>query len=246
MNIVDTLTSAAASAAKGAPSGMTAGAIGAAVGGLGGLIVDIAPEIGKSLFGDTGEKIVGLVAQAVETVTGTNDADAAQKVLARDPEAVARLRSQLLTVVAQLQTEADRAAEARRASELAEATAAAAGRAGGRNQTTSLMQQHNRLAWAPAMLSGIILVVFGLLIHVVLTKNALTADNLPLANVLLGTVAAMATQVGNYWLGSSSGSAAKSDQMAALTVSAQTLVPGDLVHRLLQQTAPPAAVRTSN
>lgn len=30
-----------------------------------------------------------------------------------------------------------------------------------------------------------------------------------LANVLLGTLAAMATQVANYWLGSSAGSAAK-------------------------------------
>ena len=235
MNVTDALTSAAKAAAVGA----AAGPIGAAVGGLGGLVVDIAPEVGKWLFGGSGEKTAGLVAQAVETVTGTGDAEAAQKVLGQDPEAVTQLRLQLMAIVAQQQAEADRAAEARRAADLAEIQAAATDRAGARAQTTMFAQLHSALAWAPAMLSGIILVVFGVLIFVVLTKNTLTTDSLPLANVLLGTVAAMATQVANYWLGSSSGSAAKSDQMAALSAAAQTLVPSDVVHRLMEK-APPA------
>ena len=235
MNVTDALTSAAKAAAVGA----AAGPIGAAVGGLGGLVVDVAPEVGKWLFGGSGEKTAGLVAQAVETVTGTGDAEAAQKVLGQDPEAVTQLRLQLMAIVAQQQAEADRAAEARRAADLAEIQAAATDRAGARAQTTMFAQLHNALAWAPAMLSGIILVVFGVLIFVVLTKNTLTTDSLPLANVLLGTVAAMATQVANYWLGSSSGSAAKSDQMAALSAGAQTLVPSDVVHRLMEK-APPA------
>ena len=234
MNIADTLTSAA----KGAAVGAAAGPIGAAVGGLGGLVLDIAPDIGWLLFGGTGEKTAGLVAQAVETVTGTSDAEAAQKVLAQDPDAVSKLRLQLMAIVAQQQTEADRAAEAQRAADLAAIQAAAADRSGARGQTTALAQLHIGLARAPAMLSGIILLVFGILIFVVMTKNTLTTDSLPLANVLLGTVAAMATQVANYWLGSSSGSAAKSDQMAALSAAAQSLVPGDVVHRLLEQAGP--------
>jgi hypothetical protein len=129
MNVTEALTSAA----KGAAAGAIAGPVGAAVGGIGGLVLDIAPAIGRSLFGSAGEKTAGQVARAIETVTGTSDAEAAQAVLARDPEAVSQLRVQLLT------------------------------------------------------------------------------------------------------LGSSSGSAVKSDQMAALSVSAQQLVPGDVVHRLLQQ-----------
>ena len=237
MNIVDTLTSAA----KGAAAGSVAGPVGAAVGGLGGLVLDLAPDVGRWLFGSSGEKTAGLVAQAVEAVTGTSDADAAHKVLGQDPDAVSQLRIQLLGIVGQLQTEADRAAEAQRAADLAVLQAAAADRSGARTQTTMLAQLHSGLAWAPAMLSGIILTVFGVLIFVVLTKNTLTTDSLPLANVLLGTVAAMATQVANYWLGSSSGSAAKSDQMAALSAAAQSLVPGDVVHRLIQQGTPAAA-----
>lgn len=239
MNIVDTLTSAATSAAKGAAVGAAAGPVGAAVGGLSGLVVDIAPDVGRWLFGSNGERTAGLVAQAVETVTGTSDAEAAQKVLGQNSDAVSQLRLQLLAIVAQQQTEADRAAEAKRAADLAAFQAAAADRAGARSQTTMFAQLHSGLAWAPAMLSGIILLVFGVLIFVVLTKNTLTSNSLPLANVLLGTVAAMATQVANYWLGSSSGSAAKSDQITALSAAAQTLVPSDVVHHLMEQT--PAA-----
>jgi hypothetical protein len=237
MNIAETL----ASAAKGAAAGSVAGPAGAAIGGLGGLVLDIAPDVGKWLFGASGEKTAGLVAQAVETVTGTSDVDAAHKVLGQDPDAVSQLRIQLLGIVGQLQTEADRTAEAQRAADLAVLQATAADRSGARVQTTTLAQLHSALAWAPAMLSGIILTVFGVLIYVVLTKNTLTTDSLPLANVLLGTVAAMATQVANYWLGSSMGSATKSDQMAALSAAAQSLVPGDVVHRLIQQGAPAPA-----
>ena len=64
-----------------------------------------------------------------------------------------------------------------------------------------------------------------------------------LANVLLGSLAAMATQVANYWLGSSSTSAAKSQQIAALTADAQASVPGDIVQRLLPHAQASAAAR---
>jgi hypothetical protein len=233
MNVTDALTSAA----KGAAAGAVAGPVGAAVGGLGGLVLDIAPDVGKWLFGSNGEKAATQVAQAVETVTGTSDADAAQAVLARDPEAVTQLRVQLLTIAAQMQAEANRAAEAQLASELAVLQATIADRVGARGQTTALVQANSRIAWTPTILSGIILAVFGALIFVVLTRPKLPDDSLlPLANILLGTMAAMATQVANYWLGSSSGSVAKTDQLAALSASAQTSVPGDVVHRLMQQT----------
>ena len=229
MNLTDALTSAA----KGAAVGAAAGPVGAAVGGLGGLVVDIAPEVGRWLFGSTAGQTAGLVAQAVEATTGTADAEAAQTVLAQNPEAVAQLRVQLATIAAQQQAEADRAAQAQRAADLAAVQAALADRAGARSQTQALAQMHSRIAWAPAVLSGIVLVAFGSLIFVVLTRDSLTDRTMPLANVLLGSLAAMATQVANYWLGSSSSSAAKSEQITALSADAQASVPGDIVHRLL-------------
>lgn len=237
MNLTDALTSAA----KGAATGAVAGPIGAAIGGLGGLVVDIAPEVGRWLFGATGERTAGLVAKVVEAATGTTDADAAQAVLARDPAAVSQLRVQLAMIAAQQQAEADRAAGAQRAADLAAVQAAMADRAGARSQTQALAQMRSGIAWAPAVLSAIILVAFGALIAVVLTGHIPDDKAMPLANVLLGSLAAMATQVANYWLGSSSGSAAKTDQITALSADAQSSVSGDLVHRLLPVLAPSAS-----
>ncbi len=229
MNLVDAL----AGVAKGAATGAVAGPVGAAVGGLGGLVVDIAPEIGRWLFGSAGARTAGLVAQAVEAATGTTDADAAQAVLAKDPAAVSRLRMQLAMIAAQQQAEADRAAEAQRAADFAAVQAAMADRAGARSQTEALAQMHSGIAWAPAILSGLILVAFGSLIYVVLTQTGLDDKVMPLANVLLGSLAAMATQVANYWLGSSSSSAAKNSQITAMSADAQSSVPRDIVQRLL-------------
>ncbi|MBV8402201.1 MAG: hypothetical protein JOZ17_26290 [Acetobacteraceae bacterium] len=236
---------ALASAVKGAAAGAVAGPVGAAVGGIGGLVVDIAPEVGRWLFGGSGEKTAGLVAQAVESVTGTRDVDAAQRVLAQDPAAVSQLRVQLATIAAQQQAEADRAAEAQRAADLAAVKAAMEDRSGARAQQQALAQMHSSIAWAPAMLSAIILIAFGILIFVVLTTHNFDGNSMPLANVLLGSLAAMATQVANYWLGSSSGSALKSDQITALSAAAQSLVPSDIVHRLLPPVATPVPLGKS-
>ena len=228
-----TLTDALTSVAKGAATGGVAGPIGAAASGIGGLVVNIAPEIGRWLFGGDSEKIAALVAQAVERATGTADLDAAHDVLARNPEAVSQLRVQLATIAAQQQAGTDHAGEAQRTADLAAVQAAMLDRDGARSQTQALAQMHSGIAWAPAVLSGIVLVAFGSLIYVVLTHDSLSDKTMPLANVLLGSLAAMATQVANYWLGSSSGSAAKNDQITALSADAQSSLPGDLVHRLL-------------
>ena len=160
-------------------------------------------------------------------------------MLAKDPAAVSQLRVQLATIAAQQQAEADRAAEAQRAADLAQFQAALADRKDARSQTEALAQMHSNIAWAPAVLSGIILVAFGALIFVVLLHGVADSNSMSLANVLLGSLAAMATQVGNYWLGSSSGSAAKSRQIAALSADAQAAVPRDIVHQLLPPVATP-------
>ena len=60
------------------------------------------------------------------------------------------------------------------------------------------------------------LYAFGLMLYVVL-KSSIPPEAAPLANVLLGTLAAMATQVANFWLGSSSGSNKKTDMLFAST-----------------------------
>jgi len=207
---------------------------------LGGLVVDISPEIGRWLFGSTGPGTAGLIAKAIEAATGTNDAAAARAVLGQKPEAVSHLRLQLATIAAQRQAELDQAAEAERAATLAALRTAMASRPGTR-QVEAHAQEYSRTAWAPAAMSAIILAAFAVMLFVLLRGDGLPSTSMPLANVLLGTLAAMATQVANYWLGSSSGSAAKSSQISALSQTAQSSVPGDIVHRLLPPVGPPPA-----
>jgi hypothetical protein len=142
MNISEALTGAA----KGAAAGAIAGPVGAAMGGFGGLVVDIAPDIATWLFGSAGEKTAAMVAQAVEAVTGTHDADAAQRVLAQSLEVVSRLRVQIMTIAVQQQAEANRAAEAQRAADLAAARLDAMDRAGARSQTAALVHLRSGLA----------------------------------------------------------------------------------------------------
>ncbi len=62
--------------------------------------------------------------------------------------------------------------------------------------------------WGAVLVS--LAIVLGFLggVTLVLSRSVPSGSD-ALANVLLGTLAAMATQVANYWLGSSAGSASK-------------------------------------
>jgi uncharacterized membrane protein (DUF441 family) len=76
--------------------------------------------------------------------------------------------------------------------------------------------------WGPPILSGIILVTFGVLLYVLVAGKV---EPNRLADGLLGVLATLAVQVGNYWLGSSAGSARKSETIAAAQVSLANSVP---------------------
>lgn len=227
MDIGEALTSAA----KGAAMGAAAGPAGIALGGLSALVLDMAPEVGRWLFGSSAGKAADLIVQAAADATGTADMAAAVQVLSKDPQTAAQLRIQLAQIAAQMQAEADRAAEAQRAAELSVLQAAAADRANAREQTAGLAKLGSGIAWAPAVLSAVIVLSFAGMIYIVLT-TPIDQSSLSLANVLLGALAAMATQVANYWLGSSSGSAAKTEQLGTLTAQAQQLVPASVLDRL--------------
>jgi len=64
-----------------------------------------------------------------------------------------------------------------------------------------------------AVLSAIVLFLFGGSLAIVLTQSAPPGSE-NVANVLLGALAGMAGTVVSYWVGSSSGSARKTELMA--------------------------------
>ncbi len=167
------------------------------------LALSVAPEIGKWLFGATGEKTATAVAQVVSTVTGTPDAGVARSMLARDPKLAMQLRVELAKLAAQ--TEA-----AARAGELATLKQQFADVANARQQTIGLAGLHSGIAWAPVAVSVVVLLTFGIVMWAALTR-VLPAGSETILNMLLGTLAAMATSVVSYWVGSSSGSDRKTE-----------------------------------
>lgn len=167
------------------------------------LAIALAPEIGRFLFGAAGEKTAAAVAQAVQIVTGTTDAAVAQEAIAGNPQLAAELRVRLAELAAGQE-------QAARAAELAMLAAQLKDVADARAQTVALAQAGSAVQWAPAVVSLVVLLTFGVVMWAALTR-ALPLGSETILNMLLGTLAAMATAVVSYWVGSSSGSAAKTE-----------------------------------
>lgn len=68
------------------------------------------------------------------------------------------------------------------------------------------------MAWSAPVISAVVLLTFGGVMGMVLL-NGMPAGSETAANMLLGTLAAMATSVVSYWVGSSAGSARKDDRL---------------------------------
>ena len=167
------------------------------------LAISLAPEIGKWLFGDKGEQTAAAVARVVQTVTGTTDETVAQQVLARDPTVAAQLRVQLAQLAAQREQAAAQATLEALKAQIADVQSA-------RAQTVSLAQAKSAVQWSAPVVSIVVLATFGVVMWAALTRS-LPAGSETILNMLLGTLAAMATSVVGYWVGSSAGSERKTD-----------------------------------
>ncbi len=170
------------------------------------LALSIAPEISRWLFGKTAAVTTDAVVQAVQAVTGTSDAEAASAVLQKDPAAAAQLRIQL----AQIAADQDKAA---RAADLEQLAATFRDTSDARAQIVALSGQKTAIAWSAPIISAIVLMTFGGVMAVVLLYG-MPAGSETAGNLMLGTLAAMATSVVSYWVGSSAGSARKDDRLA--------------------------------
>jgi hypothetical protein len=166
----------------------------------------LAPEIGRWLFDDEAEKTTAAVSQAVEAVAGTADADTAAVVLQKSPAATAQLRLQLAQIAADRET-------ASRSRDLEKLTATLRDVTDSRVETMALSGQKPVVAWSAPVISAVVLLTFGGVMAIVLLFGMPTGSETA-ANMLLGTLAAMATSVVSYWVGSSAGSARKDDRLA--------------------------------
>ena len=180
----------------------------------------IAPQLLKWVAGDRGAAVCKDVASVIQTVTGIDPttqqgAEDARALIADKPGLQSQLHQRLVEIAAAREAEANREADACRQSQLEELKTQVADLSNARQQTITLPAHHNPMALGAPILSGIILVAFTGMLGLILIKGFPSGDTtLPLANIMLGTLAAMSTQVANYWLGSSQGSAAKTTLLA--------------------------------
>jgi len=170
-----------------------------------GIALDLAPEIGRWLFGPDAAPVTVAVQQAVQAVTGANEPSAQAAALA-DPDLAGRLRIELAGIAAAHAATAETAAEARLVAQLADVASA-------RTMAVQLAKSGGAMAWGAPVTSLVVLVTFAGVMSLVLL-HTVPAGSETVLNVLLGTLAAMATNVVGYWVGSSAGSARKDERLA--------------------------------
>jgi hypothetical protein len=199
------------------------------------LVLRLAPQLAGLIFGSKGADATAKVAAVVQTVVGdVADLNAPGGVAAAvahiqaNPQASADLAVQLATLQLQMQKEQDDAAEAMRQDALDELKTRLGDTSSARDMATELAKAHSGLAYGGVVVSVVIVAAFGWTTYSVLTTH-LSATDGQFGSILVGTLAAMATQVANYWLGSSVGSSAKNALLANAQNNLATSVPGTML-----------------
>ncbi|MGR3501586.1 hypothetical protein [Pseudaestuariivita sp.] len=162
------------------------------------VVAAVAPTLAAALGGPLAGAAVGKIGQVLLNDAGAS-VEAIEDLLRRPtPEALAALRK--------LDTEFD--AEMKRLDVELERIDAG-DRASARDRQAKMRD------WTPSVLGGLILLgFFGVL--AALMWLDLPAGGADVVKIMLGALGAMTTQVGNYFFGSSRGSAAKNDIIAQL------------------------------
>ena len=185
------------------------------------LAIQIAPTIAKWLFGNDGEKVVQQVGDTITQVTGVTEPHtetgvaAIEAVLQGKPELAVQIQVQLAKIAADREAETNRAAEATRKADLDALAARIADTDNARKQTVALTQAGSKIAYGAPVVSALVLVTFAVVMTLAFTRS-LPAGSETILNMLLGSLAAMATSVVGYWVGSSAGSARKDEHIAQL------------------------------
>jgi len=174
------------------------------------LLLGLAPTVASWLMGDKTGKAVETVTGIARDILGTTDADGIERAVAADPNLALQFK------MAVLQAEADARAhtERLRQQDLDAVKAQLADVASARSQTVDLAKAGSSIAWSAPAISTLVTVAFMGALWVVVTQE-IPVNSREIAYILLGTLAAKWGDVVAYWVGSSSGSAAKDATLRA-------------------------------
>ena len=164
------------------------------------LALQLLPQLGRWIGGDTGEDVARAAAGAVQAVTGADTPEAAEAALGANPELRAQLTQRLAEIAAEREA-------AQQQAQLEELRAVLADVASARGQTVTLAQAGSRLAWVPALLTAGLVGMFGAGYFALLFGFA--GDLMPAwRDVVLQLTGSITTGFGmalTYWLGTSRG-----------------------------------------
>ncbi len=198
------------------------------------LVLSLAPQLAGMIFGSKGADATTKVAGVVQTVVGAaadlgspGGAAAAVAHIQANQQAADELAAKLADLHLKMQKEQDDADQALREDAFDELKARLADTGSARDMSVELARAHSGLAYGSVIVSVVIVVGFAATTFAVLTSHLSALDG-QFGSVLVGTLAAMATQVANYWLGSSQGSNAKNALLAKAQDNLATSVPGRL------------------
>jgi hypothetical protein len=199
------------------------------------LVLGLAPQLAGMIFGSHGADATAKVAGVVQAVVGTaadlgtpGGVAAAVAHLQANEQASAELAGKLAELHLQMQQQQDAEADALRRDTLDDLKTRLSDTASARNMATELAKTNSGLAYGGVVVSVVIVAAFGWTTYSVLNSH-LSATDGQFGSILVGTLAAMATQVANYWLGSSIGSSTKNAMLASAQNNLATSVPGRLV-----------------
>lgn len=164
---------------------------------IGGLLGGLTPIPGGSLAGEWIGKKIAAALGVPETPEAVNDA------LKSDPAVVDKLS----------------AVENEASIELEKWKATLADVQDARGTTVELARIHSPMAYAPVVISTLVIVGFSIICLVSLKPDA-AGVNRDITLFLLGAWASYMSQVVSYFLGSSNGSSNKTDQLAAIAAKA--------------------------
>lgn len=176
------------------------------------LLVRYVPDLMKWLGGDRAEETAHDVINVVRTVTGGATDQASVAAALADPSKAGEIALGLARIAADREKAKDEALTAR-------ILAANADTASARAQTISLAASGSRIAYAPPVVSALVVVGFFLcIIMLFVVERSWDERTAGLMNALFGALTISFGQVCNYWLGSSRGSAAKDERQEAASV----------------------------
>jgi hypothetical protein len=168
------------------------------------LLLGLAPTVASWIMGDKTGAAVSKITGIAQDLLGTSDAAGIERAIAADPNLALQFK------MAMIQAEAD----ARR-QEFDTLQAQLADVQNARNQTVKLAEAGSVIAWGAPIISILITVGFFAMLYVVI-RQEIPESSQTLANIMLGSLGTSFTAVVGYWVGSSAGSAQKTNTLEKL------------------------------